>query len=150
MENKQPKDLLNRRTFLGRTAVVAGAASLSFPFVGRNVLGANDRINVACVGVGGKGESDSSHAFTAGGDIIAICDSLEHVLLCGYSDPNATLGKPESKSRRRQSPIVSSDNGSTPGPDGQCPECAKLRQRRATDAARQRKRRAKAGRRNAA
>ncbi len=73
METKQPKNVLNRRTFLGRTAVVAGAASLSFPFVGR-VLGANDRISVACIGVGGKGDSDSSHAFTAGGDIVAICD----------------------------------------------------------------------------
>jgi predicted dehydrogenase len=73
MENKQPKDLLNRRTFIRRTSLAAGAASLSFPFVGR-VLGANDRISVACIGVGGKGESDSSQAFTAGGDIVAICD----------------------------------------------------------------------------
>ncbi len=75
MENKQqPKHLLNRRTFLGRTALVASAASIvEFPFIGR-VLGANDRISVACIGVGGKGESDSSHAFQAGGDIVAICD----------------------------------------------------------------------------
>jgi len=73
MENKQQKDVLNRRAFIRRTTLAAGAASLSFPFVGR-VLGANDRINVASIGVGGKGDSDSSHAFTAGGDIVAICD----------------------------------------------------------------------------
>ncbi|HEX7859406.1 MAG TPA: Gfo/Idh/MocA family oxidoreductase [Verrucomicrobiae bacterium] len=71
MEKKQ--DLLNRRAFLRRTTLAAAAASIPFPYVGR-VLGANDRINVACIGVGGKGESDSSHAFQAGGNIVAICD----------------------------------------------------------------------------
>ena len=50
-----------------------GAASLAFPYVGK-VLGANDRINVACIGVGGKGDSDSSDAKRCGGNIIAICD----------------------------------------------------------------------------
>lgn len=74
MDNKPQKDVLNRRTFLTRTAMVAGAAStLQFPFVGR-VLGANDRINVACIGVGGKGDSDSAHAFQVGGNIVGICD----------------------------------------------------------------------------
>ncbi|HEV8541233.1 MAG TPA: Gfo/Idh/MocA family oxidoreductase, partial [Verrucomicrobiae bacterium] len=73
MEKKDPNYLLNRRAFIRRTALATGAASLSFPFVGR-VLGANDRINVACVGVGGKGDSDSSHAFAAGGNIVGICD----------------------------------------------------------------------------
>src|SRR5688500_9983150 len=74
MENKKTsKNVLDRRTFLRRATLAAGAASLPFPYIGR-VLGANDRINVACIGVGGKGESDSSHAFTAGGNIVAICD----------------------------------------------------------------------------
>jgi hypothetical protein len=62
-----------RRQFLRRTALAAGAATLSFPYVGR-VLGANDRINVACIGVGGKGDSDSSDAARCGGNIVAICD----------------------------------------------------------------------------
>jgi len=73
MENKNSKKVLNRRDFLHRTAFAAGAASVSFPFIGR-VLGANDRISVASIGVGGKGDSDSSHAFAAGGDMVAICD----------------------------------------------------------------------------
>lgn len=65
---------LTRRQFIHRSAVAAGTASaLSFPFVGR-VLGANDRINVACIGVGGKGDSDSSNAGECGGNIVAICD----------------------------------------------------------------------------
>ena len=62
-----------RRQFLRRTTVAASAAAFSFPFVGR-VLGANDRINVACIGVGGKGDSDSTAAAGCGGNIIAICD----------------------------------------------------------------------------
>lgn len=65
---------LTRRQFLRRSAIAAGTASaLSFPFVGR-VLGANERINVACIGVGGKGDSDSSDAGACGGNIVAICD----------------------------------------------------------------------------
>ena len=66
--------LLTRRQFIRRGTVAAGAATaLSFPFVGR-VLGANDRINVACIGVGGKGDSDSSNAAECGGNVFAICD----------------------------------------------------------------------------
>lgn len=65
---------LTRRQFIRRSALAAGTASaFSFPFVGR-VLGANDRINVACIGVGGKGDSDSSDAGACGGNIVAICD----------------------------------------------------------------------------
>lgn len=64
---------LSRRKFIQRTALAAGAVSLSFPYVG-NVLGANDRINVACIGVGGKGDGDSIHAAMNGGNIVAVCD----------------------------------------------------------------------------
>src|SRR5574340_915419 len=62
-----------RRQFLRRTALAAGAATFAFPYVGR-VLGANDRINVACIGVGGKGDSDRSDAAKCGGNIVALCD----------------------------------------------------------------------------
>jgi hypothetical protein len=64
---------MTRREFVRRTSIVSGAAAMSFPFVGR-VLGANERINVACIGVGGKGDSDSSDAQACGGNIVAICD----------------------------------------------------------------------------
>jgi hypothetical protein len=78
MQNKTSAILPNpnafsRRQFLRRTTLAAGAVTLSFPYVGR-VLGANDRINVACIGVGGKGDSDSSDAASCGGNIVAICD----------------------------------------------------------------------------
>ncbi len=64
---------LTRRQFLSRTSAAVGTISLAFPFVGR-VLGANERISIACIGVGGKGDSDSSDAARCGGNIVAICD----------------------------------------------------------------------------
>lgn len=70
---------LSRRQFLRRTSLAAGAAALSFPYVGR-VLGANERINVACIGVGGKGDSDSNDAASNGGNIVAICDVDQRTL----------------------------------------------------------------------
>ena len=62
---------LTRRQFLNRTALAVGAATLSFPYVGR-VLGANERINVACIGVNGKGASDTNDAAICGGNITAL------------------------------------------------------------------------------
>ncbi len=64
---------LTRRQFLSRTSAAVGTVTLAFPFVGR-VLGANERLNIACIGVGGKGDSDSSDAARCGGNIVAICD----------------------------------------------------------------------------
>jgi hypothetical protein len=66
-------NVLNRRQFLSRASLALGATTLAFPYVG-NVLGANDRINVACIGVGGKGDSDSNDVGTCGGNVVAICD----------------------------------------------------------------------------
>jgi len=63
----------NRRDFIKSTSLLAGAAAISAPSILRG-QGTNDRINIACIGVGGKGGSDSSHAFAVGGNIVAICD----------------------------------------------------------------------------
>ncbi len=38
------------------------------------MLGANERINVACIGVGGKGDGDTNDAAKCGGNIVALCD----------------------------------------------------------------------------
>lgn len=70
---------VSRREFLRRTSLAAGAAAFTFPYVGR-VLGANDRINIACIGVGGKGDSDSRDAKANGGNIVAICDVDQRTL----------------------------------------------------------------------
>jgi len=73
MERLPEMNVLNRRQFLNRTTLAAGAAALAFPYVGQ-VLGANSRINIGCIGVGGKGDSDSNDAGRLGGNILAICD----------------------------------------------------------------------------
>src|SRR6185369_16355669 len=62
-----------RRDFIKSTSLFAGAAAISAPYFLRG-QGANDRINIACIGVGGKGDSDSSQAFAVGGNIVALCD----------------------------------------------------------------------------
>lgn len=62
---------LNRRQFVKRTALAASA--LAFPFVSsRNILGANQKLNIACIGVGGKGAVDVGYCATE--DIVALCD----------------------------------------------------------------------------
>lgn len=79
MEKKTSIPALNRRQFLSRTTFAVGTATLAFPYVGR-VLGANDRVNVACIGVGGKGDSDSSDVAKCGGNVVAICDVDQNTL----------------------------------------------------------------------
>lgn len=63
----------NRRDFLKSTSLLVGAAAISSPYLLR-AQGSNERINIACIGVGGKGDSDSSSAFGLGGNIVALCD----------------------------------------------------------------------------
>src|SRR2546423_4966970 len=63
----------NRRDFIKSTSLLAGAAAVSAPYFLR-AQSANERINIACIGVGGKGDSDSSSAFGLGGNIVALCD----------------------------------------------------------------------------
>jgi len=62
-----------RRDFLKSTSFGLAAAAFAAPSFIR-AQGLNEKINVACIGVGGKGDSDSSHVFAAGGNIVAICD----------------------------------------------------------------------------
>jgi hypothetical protein len=68
---------VSRRQFVRAGAL--GAAAMSFPFVG-NVLGANDRINVGCIGVAGKGDSDTDDTAHCGGNLVALCDVDERHL----------------------------------------------------------------------
>jgi hypothetical protein len=76
----QIMNTLTRRQFLNRSTMAAGAAAaFTFPSIGQ-VLGANDRIQVACIGVGGKGDSDSNDAARCGGTVVAICDVDKNTL----------------------------------------------------------------------
>jgi hypothetical protein len=64
---------INRRRFLQQTTLGTGGLLLGFPAIvrGQNL---NSRINVACIGVGGKGDSDVNDAAKCGGTIVALCD----------------------------------------------------------------------------
>jgi predicted dehydrogenase len=59
-----------RRQFVGATA----ASAFAFTYVPARVFGANERLNVAGIGVGGKGASDVGGAAEAGCNIVALCD----------------------------------------------------------------------------
>ncbi len=62
---------LSRRAFLRRS--VLATAVVAFPFVARrNVYGANGKLNLAVVGVGGKGEADIHGCSTE--NMVALCD----------------------------------------------------------------------------
>ena len=63
------RNTLSRRTFIGGAAV--GAGLLVLPI---RVFGANARLNVGCIGAGGKGGSDVSGVAGAGANIVALCD----------------------------------------------------------------------------
>src|SRR5262245_47587468 len=72
---KTPLSPMTRRRFVQHSAALAGA--LSFPFVSaRNVLGANNRLNIAGIGAGGKGAVDISSCESE--NIVALCDVDEH------------------------------------------------------------------------
>ena len=64
------KTYTTRRTFLHSSA----ASALACNFLPSHVFGANSRINVASIGVGGKGASDVMGADKHGGKIVALCD----------------------------------------------------------------------------
>ncbi len=64
---------LSRRTLIKQTAAVG-----LFTFVPKSVFGgpnqssANDKLNIACIGIGGKGRSDASAVSSQ--NIVALCD----------------------------------------------------------------------------
>ena len=68
----------SRRTFLKTAAIVGGAVSGAGYLVAESnaqqqASGSAPRLNVACIGIGGKGDSDSNNAAQFG-NIVAICD----------------------------------------------------------------------------
>src|SRR5712671_6477370 len=68
-----------RRDFLKSSSLLVGASVLGAPAFlrGQNL---NEKINIACIGVGGKGGSDTDHAYDLGGNIVALCDVDERTL----------------------------------------------------------------------
>jgi len=69
-----PQNTPSRRAVL-RASAVAATAAIAFPYiVPSSARGANEKIRVACVGVGGKGGGDTDQAAAVGGEIVAVCD----------------------------------------------------------------------------
>ncbi len=74
-KNKTNKNI-SRRSFIRNTSIVAG----SFFIIPRHVLGRgfiapSDKLNIAGIGVGGKGEGDLNEFFKGGrANIVALCD----------------------------------------------------------------------------
>lgn len=77
---------LTRRTFLQQTAHATAAAAIVMPFISHGrVLGANDRIGVGFIGVGGRGRSHIGtvqNLIKAGANlqITAVCDAYGYRL----------------------------------------------------------------------
>ena len=63
----------SRREFLKATAAFGAGAWIAGPDLAAANRSPNEAINIACIGVGGKGASDSEHAANHG-NIVAICD----------------------------------------------------------------------------
>jgi predicted dehydrogenase len=61
---------LNRREFIRASAV----AALGFHILPSAARGANSRIQVGCIGIGGKGHTDTMATAAAGAAIVALCD----------------------------------------------------------------------------
>ena len=61
---------VTRRTFLGSAA----ASAFAFTYVPSRVFGANERLNLASIGVGGKGAGEVRDLAEAGCNIVALCD----------------------------------------------------------------------------
>lgn len=77
------KTNVDRRQFLGATV----ASSFAFTFVPSTAFGANDRVAIGCIGIGGKGQSDVSGLAGAGGQIVALCDVDEKRRVKKGQDP---------------------------------------------------------------
>ncbi len=74
------KTIFSRRQFLHRTAVAGVGVGVAPQIFSQRAIAANDKINVACIGVRGRGNS-VMHSFANGADcaITHICDVRDEV-----------------------------------------------------------------------
>ena len=94
------REPFNRRDF-HKTALVGAAGTLASAAKGENVLGANDRVRIGCIGVGNRG-AQVLNAFTSHADaqIVALSDVYEPYLRGEYDkiDPRfKSPGRPVPK-----------------------------------------------------
>src|SRR5580704_9342699 len=70
------RDFLKSGAVLGAGVWVAGRATWADELASKSP---NERVNVACIGIGGKGDSDSSEVGKHA-NLVAICDTDDHRL----------------------------------------------------------------------
>jgi len=68
-----------RRDFVKTSVAAAGAAAIYHTNVHARILGANDRVNIGCIGIGGRGSHDMQWAIDTGkksssAQVVAVCD----------------------------------------------------------------------------
>ena len=63
----------SRRDFIKTSTAIGAAVYVGGPKAWSQERSANERVRYACIGIGGKGDSDSSDAANHG-DVVAICD----------------------------------------------------------------------------
>src|SRR5262245_58789592 len=75
MPSSTPPSPLSRRTFLKHTSL-ASAATLAFPYVSRGQasVSANNKLNIACVGCGGRGAAHVTAYANGNENLVAFCD----------------------------------------------------------------------------
>src|SRR5258708_7521541 len=88
------------RTLTRRQALAAGAATLGYfyaapAFAAARILGANQKLYFAGIGVGGKGSSDIDNAAECG-EVVAICD-IDTKRLNAKADQKGVGGKKNPK-----------------------------------------------------
>lgn len=64
----------SRRSFLGSSAALGTAFWVAPQTFGKPTRSALEGLTAACIGVGGKGDSDSSHIADQDVEIVGICD----------------------------------------------------------------------------
>lgn len=64
----------SRRTFMGQSAAIGAGVWLGTSAVAKSQESALQKLSAACIGVGGKGSSDTSHIAEQGVAIVGMCD----------------------------------------------------------------------------
>jgi predicted dehydrogenase len=110
MSSFDRRDFLKTVSATGLTLSAAGSAfaSRGSKMTGGRVVGANDRINIGVIGVGGRGNSDARNFAKFGEQnnacqIVAVCDvyekrkrlAAEHFKCDGYLDYREVLSRPD-------------------------------------------------------
>src|SRR5436305_6622638 len=106
---------ISRRSVLKRSALTA--AALSVPWTAKswaNVVGANEDIRIATLGVHGRGKNHTD-AWTKikGVRLVALCDPDEAVLKNEYA--RLTKGKPSTRPSETSESATSGGNGANGG-----------------------------------